>query len=155
MSSAISPSLIGLESVRQAQTLLGEKWYLIIKAHPHIDAKNPVSNCTLPTEELLDLADVLVTDYSSVLFDYLLFETPAVLFAPDLEEYEQKRGFYIDYRTLPFPLAKDAQTLARAVQSSMTEWEKYAPAVHALRVRYCGACDGNATERIRKEVGLL
>ncbi|MET9589373.1 CDP-glycerol glycerophosphotransferase family protein [Streptomyces sp. NPDC006516] len=48
--------------------------------------------------ELLALADVLVTDYSSIMFDYALLDRPIVLFAPDLDEYAAERGSYFDLR---------------------------------------------------------
>ncbi|MFJ8887421.1 CDP-glycerol glycerophosphotransferase family protein [Streptomyces sp. NPDC102402] len=48
--------------------------------------------------ELLALADVLVTDYSSIMFDYALLDRPIVLFAPDLDAYAAERGSYFDLR---------------------------------------------------------
>ncbi|MCD8022858.1 MAG: CDP-glycerol glycerophosphotransferase family protein, partial [Lachnospiraceae bacterium] len=108
---AAEPRLEGLEAVQQAAWNLKDDWYLIIKAHPHVDRHGMVSNSAIPTEELLPVADVLITDYSSVLFDYLLYRKPAVLFATDLEEYEQIRGFYIDYQSIPFPIVKTGAEL--------------------------------------------
>ncbi|MCC8101312.1 MAG: CDP-glycerol glycerophosphotransferase family protein, partial [Clostridiales bacterium] len=75
-----------------------------------------ISNSEIPTEELFPVADVLITDYSSVLFDYLLYRKPVVLFAPDLEDYEKTRGFYIDYRRMPFPLAQTREELSEALK---------------------------------------
>ena len=149
---AAHPVLQGLEAVRQAERNCPEDWYFLIKAHPHVDAHGQVSNCVIPTEELLCVADVLITDYSSVLFDYLIYEKPVILFAPDLAEYESGRGFYIDYRALPFPLIQeeDSSALLRAVESSEKEYERYRDELKDWKVRYTGACDGHATERILK-----
>ncbi|MCD8104059.1 MAG: CDP-glycerol glycerophosphotransferase family protein [Lachnospiraceae bacterium] len=115
---AAAPRLEGLDAVRHAAAALHEEWYFILKAHPHVDRHDTVSNCTIPTEELLPVADALITDYSSVLFDWLLYQKPSVLFAPDLEDYESARGFYIDYRSIPFPLAQTEEELIRAIQES-------------------------------------
>ena len=151
---AAHPQLAGLEEIEQAQQLLGGDWYLIRKVHPHLDSREKRSNCSLPTEELLDVADVLITDYSSVLFDYLIFEKPAVLFAPDLSDYEKNRGFYIEYRSLPFPIVGDAAALADAVRSSLDLKEEEKRRIRSLRDLYCGACDGHATGRILAAAGL-
>ncbi len=112
---AAAPRLEGLEAIRHAADVLKDDWYFIIKAHPHVDRHGMVSNSSIPTEELYAAADVLITDYSSVLFDYLLYRRPVILFAPDLEEYEEKRGFYIDYRSMPFPLAQTEEELTAAL----------------------------------------
>ncbi len=113
---AAMPRLEGLQEIRQAAGKLAEEWYFVLKAHPHIDAHGMVSNCSIPTEELLPVADLLITDYSSVMFDYLLYRKPIVLFAPDLERYEAERGFYIDYHELPYPVTQTADELERAVR---------------------------------------
>ena len=120
---AAMPRLEGLEAVQAAAAELSDEWYFILKAHPHIDAHTPVSNCEIPTEELLTVADVLITDYSSILFDYLLYRKPAVLFAPDLEQYVTNRGFYLDYRSIPYPLTQTVEELTAAVRACGREWE--------------------------------
>lgn len=150
---AAHPSLAGLSEFRQAAAELGEDWYVIIKAHPHLDAHGRVSNCEIPTEQLFPVADVLITDYSSVLFDYLIYEKPAVLFAPDLEEYQRGRGFYIDYRTLPFQIVTEGEKLLEAVRHAGQHLTEHFTEVKRWRVQYTGACDGHATERILKLAG--
>ena len=90
---AAQPYLIGLSDIQRAAAALGDDWQLLIKAHPHIDAHGRVSNCTVPTEELFAVADVLITDYSSVMFDYLLYKKPLVLFSPDLAGMRQSGAF--------------------------------------------------------------
>lgn len=151
---AAHPVLQGLEDVREAEKRLSSEWFFLIKAHPHVDAHGQVSNCMIPTEELLCVADVLITDYSSVLFDYLIYEKPVVLFPPDLEEYETKRGFYIEYQSMPFPIAQDMEGLCRAVRSSGKEYEEYKEKLTEWKELYTGACDGRASERILKLVKL-
>jgi CDP-glycerol glycerophosphotransferase (TagB/SpsB family) len=151
---AARPRLEGLEAVRQVADTLQEDWMVLIKAHPHVDAHGMVSNCTIPTEELFAVADVLITDYSSVLFDYLLYRKPAVLFAPDLEDYEGGRGFYLDYQTIPYPIARTGAELTDAIRGGQAWMETHREAIDAFRERYVGACDGHATERIMQLTGL-
>lgn len=151
---AAMPTLEGLDAVRQAAKELEEDWFFVIRAHPHLDAHGTVSNCALATEELFPVADVLITDYSSVLFDYLLYDKPAVLFAPDLGRYEKQRGFYLNYREIPFPLVEQEERLVSAVQEC-DEWMRlHREEIQAFRRTYVGACDGHATERILKLAGI-
>lgn len=151
---AAMPRLEGYEGILGAARALEAEWYFIIKAHPHIDAHTPVSNCRIPTEELFAVADVLITDYSSVLFDYLLYDRPAVLFAPDLEQYEDARGFYIDYHSIPFAAAQTQDELEQAVRMS-SQWHRdHREEIQRFRILYTGACDGHATERILGLTGL-
>lgn len=151
---AAAPRLEGQQQMMEAAKELAPDWYVILKAHPHVDAHGRVSNCEIPTEELLAVADVLITDYSSVLFDYLLYEKPAVLFAPDLQEYEDGRGFYLDYQSIPFELARTRQELAEAVRGSGIWYAKHKKEIQDFQEHYVGACDGRATERILSLIGL-
>ncbi len=158
---AAKPRLEGLEAIRRAAEALSGEWYFVIKAHPHVDAHEKLSNCEIPTEELLPVADLMITDYSSVMFDFLLYRRPIVLFAPDLEQYEAERGFYIDYHELPYPIAGNTEELERAIRNSIREVPDGAPSEEERRAekdrfreKYVGACDGHATERILKLVGL-
>lgn len=151
---AAMPYLEGLEQIRSAARELSEQWFFILKAHPHIDAHGRVSNCSIPTEELLSVADVLITDYSSVLFDYLIYGKTVVLFAPDLKKYEEKRGFYLDYRRIPFQLVEDERLLKDAVTGAEEFAKVHRAEQEAFCREYVGACDGHATERILKRIGL-
>ncbi len=149
-----APELAGLKAVQQAAEALKEEWYFVIKAHPHIDAHEKVSTSSIPTEELLPVADLLITDYSSVLFDYLLYQKPALMFAPDLDEYEKTRGLYIDYGELPFEITRSAEALAAAVPAAKARALEHSDEIRQFTEKYCGACDGHATERILGLIGL-
>lgn len=152
---AAMPYLEGLDEIRLAAEQLKEEWYFVIKAHPHVDAHGKVSNSEIPTEELFPVTDLLITDYSSVLFDYLLYEKAAVLFAPDLEKYRENRGFYLDYETVPFPQTQSLEELISAVETS-DEWQKtHEKEIDRFREVYVGACDGKSTQRILKQIGLF
>ena len=149
---AHNPYLAGLDSVKELQKNLGEDYFLIIKAHPHLEAKYSLSSCPIPTERLLPVTDLLITDYSSVFFDYLFFGKPTVLFAPDLEEYEKKRGFYVDYSTLCPHIVTDGEKLTKAVLTALDG--NNASHIEELKAYHISSCDGGSTERIIKAAGL-
>ncbi len=67
------------------------------------------------TYEFLSIADCLVTDYSSVFFDFANTRRKIVLFAYDEDEYFATRGVYMDYEELPFPKADTVQKLIREI----------------------------------------
>ena len=66
--------------------------------------------------ELLEAADVLITDYSNSLFEFAYAGKPVFLYASDAEEYEAERGFYFDYGKLPYPHAATTRGLCEAIE---------------------------------------
>lgn len=149
---AANPYLIGVDAIKSLQSTLGEDWFVLIKVHPHIDRKSRLSNCTIPSERLLPVIDLLITDYSSILFDYILFEKPFVLFAPDINEYEDKRGLYIRYSSLPGTVVTEPDKLASSVIKAINEPNK--KELHQCRIKYMEACDGHAAEKILNTLGI-
>jgi CDP-glycerol glycerophosphotransferase (TagB/SpsB family) len=82
---------------------------LLFRSHPFVGARRAADPALAgflidvsshpELNELMPVSDVLVTDYSSAIFEFALLGRPIVLFAPDLAAYEAERGFYVDYRT--------------------------------------------------------
>lgn len=70
----------------------------------------------IETYEFLSIADVLVTDYSSVFYDFANSERKIVLFAYDKEEYFNTRGVYEKLENLPFPIVEDVKNLVREIR---------------------------------------
>lgn len=95
-------------------------------------------------------ADVLVTDYSSVMFDFAITGKPMVFFAHDIDHYEGTlRGFYLDYRaSMPGPIVDDVPTLARALQRSAGDRSEFAGRYEQFRREFCHLEDGLAGERV-------
>lgn len=151
---AVSPDAMDLRAMKQA---LGEDYVLLIKHHPFVK-KRPVIDETcrdfafdvsdsMEIEELLCVADLCISDYSSLVFEYSLFTKPMIFFAYDLDDYYDFRGFYYDYDEMtPGPVVKDTEELIRCIQELETNFD---PAeVTAFREKFMSACDGHATERI-------
>jgi CDP-glycerol glycerophosphotransferase len=98
-------------------------------------------------EELCLAADLLVTDYSSIMFDYAVLDRPIVIHAPDWEVYREQRGTYFDLLTEgPGPVAR---TDAEAVAMVRSGGER--PRA-AFRDRFCSLEDGHAAERVVRAV---
>ena len=142
----------GLKEIERLEAMLGPSWKVIKKFHPHIKAQHDKIGSAFSAEELLPLIDYLVTDYSSIIFDYLLFEHPFAFYVPDLEEYTSKRGLYISLDELPGEKVRTAEELYQAV---ITPWgDERMAKVKECRKRFMEACDGQATKRILEEIGI-
>ena len=98
----------------------------------------------LSTNDAMLVADVLITDYSTVIFDFALLGRPVVLYCPDLDEYD--RGFYFDFpEQIGAPIAHDHAELRALLTSPTTTL----PEMDADFVRkQVGACDGHSTTRV-------
>jgi CDP-glycerol glycerophosphotransferase len=100
-------------------------------------------------EELMLAANVLVTDYSSIMFDYAVLDRPIVIHAPDWEVYRALRGTYFDLmEQAPGPVTR---TEAEAVDA-LRAGDSSADARSAFRARYCALEDGRAAERVVRRV---
>jgi len=91
-------------------------------------------------------ADVLVTDYSSVFFDFSLTDKPMIFLAPDLTEYrDDNRGFYLDYHeTVPGPICLSTDDVIRELGSP----DRFAERRAAFRDRFNPLDDGRAASRV-------
>lgn len=122
------------------------EYYVIKSYHPHLRrARQDMS-----TDELMVCADVLITDYSSVFFDYLLLDRPIIFFAPDYSKYKRDRGFYLDYDSLPGYIIRGCHSedvLVKAITNCFAKDENKAMR-ESFRAGYMNGCDGAATERI-------
>lgn len=136
---------------------LGEDYAVIIKLHPFVEQRRAVGRASdgflftadggLPIEDCLCAADLLISDYSSLIFEYALLERPMIFFAYDLDTYDEARGFYQPYRSfVPGPVAADTDALIRAVEQLGTGG--CPPEVLRFRRDYMDACDGHVVERI-------
>ena len=100
--------------------------------------------------ELFLAADVLVTDYSSVMFDFALTDKPMILLVPDLEQYRDvERGFYFDIEAdAPGPMVRSS----REVVAALEEADRFADAREHFRQRFCPLDDGLASRRVVDEL---
>jgi len=138
---------------------LGDDWVVMVKMHPFVaplEVQRPNVTGVLDVSgerelnDLLMAADVLITDYSSAIFEYSLLDRPIVYFCPDLEEYTSARDFYYPFETyVTGPLVTDGEGLAAAIATAAV-----GPEAAAFRDRFMSACDGRSSERITRDVIL-
>lgn len=94
--------------------------------------------------ELMLASDLLVTDYSSLIFEYSLLERPMLFFAPDYEAYEAERGFYFAYAEgVPGPVFTTSEQVADYIASGSFDMSR----VHDFRAASFDVADGHASER--------
>jgi CDP-glycerol glycerophosphotransferase len=100
--------------------------------------------------ELFLAADVLVTDYSSTMFDFAVTGRPIVLHTPDLDDYATRvRGFYFDLEdAAPGPLLATSEDLIEALADLPAVSAAYADRYARFRAAFCHLEDGHATERV-------
>lgn len=94
------------------------------------------------------VSDMLVTDYSSVMFDYSILKKPMIFYCYDLCEYRDSlRGFYFDFiKEAPGPVVETTQNLIQSIKEY--DYETYKERYEAFNTKYNHADDGNASGKI-------
>ena len=135
---------------------MGEEYAVIIKTHRLCNAGNLDTPMRFTADQLLPIADVLITDYSSIFFDYLLFRKPIIFFAPDLETYLISRGIYPHYEELPGYHASEYNQLREGVLT-MDRWadSAYHTSLDLLWEDQMCYCDGRSCEKLLAELNLV
>ncbi|MGG3643985.1 CDP-glycerol glycerophosphotransferase family protein [Bacillus gobiensis] len=131
---------------------LNEEYVLLIKLHPvmknqfsHVDSPWIKDVSDIALDELLKACDILISDYSSVPFEFALLNKPVLFFTYDLEEYDKKRGLIDNYLSvipgkacsdaaMLIEQLKDTSLLKREVKQFSNEWNRYS--------------EGNSTQRL-------
>jgi CDP-ribitol ribitolphosphotransferase len=150
---AAMPTLCGMEEIQRAMKETSDRYYWVIKLHPHLEEKGMKSNCDLPSEKIFAVADLLITDYSSVLFDYMVYEKPFLFFAPDFDFFDHARGFYVPYDSFPCQIVSDGTKLVAAIDREFTQ--NRTDEIRECLEYHMQMCDGQATERILEVVKNL
>ncbi|CAB4624253.1 unannotated protein [freshwater metagenome] len=99
--------------------------------------------------ELYLAADVLVTDYSSSMFDFSVTGKPMIFLAPDMDDYIAKRGFYFDFEQLaPGPILRDEANLSETLENIESVKLQYAERYLAWQRKFNQLEDGKASKRV-------
>lgn len=148
---ATSPADLDLAAMHRE---LGSDHVVLLKPHPSVRKGHAISpelagfvidvSDHPDIHELMLVSDVLITDYSSAIFEFSLLGRPMAFFAPDHDAYMDERGFYFDYRTgVPGPVFETTDDLARWLRAGVFDLERVA----RFRADSFEVADGHASER--------
>lgn len=131
------------------------EWVVFTRMHYYLNEelqyKDAINVSSYPDmQELMLAADALVTDYSSVMWDYSITKKPAFVFAPDMEEYEKNRSFFTPPENWPFVITKTNQELTGAIINfDQLKHEATIERHHRLQ----GSFEkGNATQKVYEKI---
>jgi CDP-glycerol glycerophosphotransferase (TagB/SpsB family) len=151
---ARDPSGLDLEELLAR---VGADHVVLMRSHPFVrgDGAAPRPDGVIDVSdhhdinELMLVSDVLVTDYSSAIYEYALLGRPIAFLAADHEEYEHERGFYFDYMTgVPGPVFTTTSELAAWLVAGTFDVDR----VRAFAAASFDVADGGATSRFIREI---
>ncbi len=158
---AAGPFALGLDVDAFAEAL-GDDHVLLLRLHYMLTGRleayeHPaVRDVSFHPEvsELYLAADVLVTDYSSTMFDFAVTGKPLLFYTYDLDDYESRvRGFYFDLASIaPGPLVRTTEELLGALAELPRVTAEHADAYAHFRETFCHLDDGHASERVLDRV---
>lgn len=133
---------------------LNGEYAIVIKHHPFVKSRNKIKkeyqdyiidmSANSELNDLLFVTDLLITDYSSVVFEASLLNIPMLFYVYDLNQYIATRGFYYEYETfVPGKIVYDFGEIAPAIQSGDLHEEKLEP----FKRRFFDGLDGKSSER--------
>jgi teichoic acid ribitol-phosphate primase len=133
---------------------LGEDHVLLLRSHPFVRSRAATDPALASfvidvsdwpdINELMLVSDVLVTDYSSAMYEFALLGRPMAFFTPDAAEYVRERGFYLDFPAdLPGPAFTRSEELADYLRAGVFDLDR----VRAFAAASFDVADGRATER--------
>ncbi len=102
----------------------------------------------IDTNELLSITDILISDYSSIFYDYLVTDKPVIFYIPDLEKYKNERGLYLEPEALPGPCFTKLSEIGNVINNLNEFIIKYRSSYEAAKYFACPKDDGNVAKRI-------
>ena len=134
----------------------GCPWVMLIRLHPRLADKSaelmPDSDRFIDASDYRDMqdlavaSDMLISDYSSVITDFMLTRKPALMYVPDLKKYLNRRGMYYKMEDLPFPYALNTDDFIACIKNFDEDLYKKKVDEFLDRIEYLA--DGHAAERV-------
>lgn len=151
----------GWKSVNHLPQELPKGFTLLYRGHSNTQASHQATNQARSIDvtfypdmaELFVAADVLVTDYSSVMFDFSVTGKPMIFLTPDLKDYETDRGFYFDFRSeAPGPICLTGQEVIEKLAQLPKIASEFKAKYRTWQTTYNHGDDGGAASRVVKKV---
>lgn len=133
----------------------GEKWVVFFRMHyllnPDTSIKHTLNVSAYDdSQELVCASDVLLSDYSSMMWDFSFTQRPCFVFAPDAEQYEKERAFFTPINEWPYPVALNNEELEDNILNF--DQENYSKAVKRHHERQGSFENGRATEYVIRQI---
>ena len=146
-------------NLQRMKAELGEDYIIVLRLHYLVAENLDLTNCEgfvydfsahEDIRELYLIADLLITDYSSVFFDYANMKRPMLFYVYDIDDYRDNlRGFYFDFESeAPGPLVKTTGQIIDEIKKIERFGFKPSEITEAFYERFCYLEDGNASERV-------
>lgn len=141
---------------------ISDEYIILLKLHPSVKSCDIVISDNLKHKvhnlsdynninDLLIITDILIADYSSVIFEYSLLKKPIVFYAYDLEEYAADRDLYYKYEEfIPGPLAKNMEELITIINDNQYDLDK----IERFSSKFFVEKDGNSSKRFVEQILL-
>lgn len=139
--------------LEQMSKELSDEYVLVLKLHPSvtkaIKIPDEVKDFVLDLSKhninnVLAITDILISDYSSLIFEYSLLERPMIFFAYDLDDYLEERGFYYDYKDfVPGPITVSTEEVIKVIKKNNFDLQR----IHQFNNRFFDDLDGQSAKR--------
>ena len=143
------PQVLNMPLLRARLAVTGENLRFAFRGHPTLSSSQIEGWedwSAIPQDEALQKTTVLITDYSSVFFDFLPYRRPIVFYVPDMEDYQihERELYFSPYDEFPDTTCGDMESLVRIIRTCKDESVDYSRFWNT----YMDACDGSSTERL-------
>lgn len=136
------------------------KYNILLKVHPfvfnhakkHEELNQYLVDDNIDTNELLSIIDILVTDYSSIFFDFLVTKKPILFYVPDIKTYDLNRGLYLDSNSLPGPSFGNLDQLVEAINNIDDTFKEFKDKYNDYYEKFASLNDGKVTERVVNQI---
>lgn len=151
-----TPELEAQDLAASLEKMKSDDYNLVFRGHyfaeKFIDEMNLDVNIaphSIDTCSLLSIVDVLITDYSSIFYDFLITKRPVIHFVPDWDYYVETRGMYFGKDGLPGHICEDEESLLQEINRCITDPKGRITKTYLADLeRYCSREDGKASERV-------
>ena len=139
-----------------------DEYEFLVKVHPlvykYIEGMDFEGITLIPnwvdTNELLHYVDILVTDYSSIFFDFLVTDKPIIFYLYDKDEYLAKRGVYLDLDNLPGSICYTAEEVSKNIKNNDLITNEYQEQIKNYKEKYTNYDNGSVTTNYVKRIFL-
>lgn len=141
----------------------GGEWVILFRLHPNMTEKNKLfkfdnvqfidASNYFDAQELLAGSDALISDYSSILVDFLNTSRPTFIYAPDIRDYEGERNFYFDLNEMPAAISQNNEELVKNILEFQES--EYIHKLNKFNEKMGIVEPGTASEKIAKLIASI